>query len=1216
MAEIRCPMCGKLNPEELDVCQFCQARLKPLIGHQDDSLNKSEKSSSSSDSSSDSKINGSEGSETTIPDWLRAMGQSDEDLPEVTEERKKTDEKVETPKSELLPDWLGELQENADFFDESNRESEEEPLMEDESTSDWLQRLNTPDDEPEPQMLKKSQQDEIIDSIKNESKSKEFEKPFEESFEESKDRIDEFPYEKGTPELGGIRKTDEETDIPDWLKQMSEIPLEEPESTITETAPSLGEEVPGSIFDSNENIEEDLKISKIEVKDPFLEPLDEGKNQEQRIEPPEENINQEWLVERGESLEEKPSLDEIPVEPTSKKEFFGLMSKLKPANEEELPQNRLEESETPADLENVDNGEMLRMDAPEGEDKELFPDWLSEDGALEESSSREETLGWLSKLDEVEEDTDNQQVESPEIGVMPDWIAQLKPTAELKQKPELMGSSSEEDFFESEEPIELPQVEEEKTKDEPVDVSEILARQAEPVDKEENVAIPDRLQRKGKSTSEEPEFEEVPEEPPPMAEPLDWIAEFGNKQVEESSEETLFDEINEESEPLIPIKREEEPVSPVEGVEKEDEEIISGLLDEVEKSTLEEPTLDEKPEEPFQQPAIDEQPTPSDAFDEHESLDQCGELSEEEISSDLLLHKRPTEKLSYEPENMDLIEKLQISSDEKSNLLSEEAKVPSESISPQEEEREIDAVQPEKEELGLIPNWLSELALDEEDKEQGEVVPVLDDETIESDEEDIIVPDWIKELDDEEHPQKEDDTETLAVESLDDRSPEHIMEPAEIPSIDLEEGKIDQDVLKGDSLPDWISSVTMQDVDVGETELEDQLESKDLEKADLPSWLQGMRPKEPSKPIHEDLIEVDEHDDNIEGTGPLAGLHSVLSAEPEIAEIRTPQEISFGLSITKEQRASAKLLQELLANELKIKPIAEQKRDTTPKILRMVIGIILVIVIGGITLFGTQSISMPASLSFPPGVMDANGIVVELPADAHVLLAIDYDPNNAGEMDAAASPIIDHLMRKGAYLTMISTSPTGPALGEYLIGSVLGDNEYQRDTQYVNLGYLPGGASGLLSFILAPQRITPLTFDGEDAWNTTPLSGIEKLSDFDLILIVANNFQTIQNWIEQTQASLADTPMIVVSSAQTSPLVMPYYESPLPQIEGLVDGFMGGAAYEQITGGNGLGRDYWDAYIWGLVIALGAILISFVVYSVQKDKKQGKDLKRKGEDTE
>lgn len=30
MADIRCPMCGKPNPAERDVCQYCQARLKPL----------------------------------------------------------------------------------------------------------------------------------------------------------------------------------------------------------------------------------------------------------------------------------------------------------------------------------------------------------------------------------------------------------------------------------------------------------------------------------------------------------------------------------------------------------------------------------------------------------------------------------------------------------------------------------------------------------------------------------------------------------------------------------------------------------------------------------------------------------------------------------------------------------------------------------------------------------------------------------------------------------------------------------------------------------------------------------------------------------------------------------------------------------------------------------------------------------------------------------
>ena len=31
MAELRCPNCGKNNPDILDVCQFCQTPLKPEV---------------------------------------------------------------------------------------------------------------------------------------------------------------------------------------------------------------------------------------------------------------------------------------------------------------------------------------------------------------------------------------------------------------------------------------------------------------------------------------------------------------------------------------------------------------------------------------------------------------------------------------------------------------------------------------------------------------------------------------------------------------------------------------------------------------------------------------------------------------------------------------------------------------------------------------------------------------------------------------------------------------------------------------------------------------------------------------------------------------------------------------------------------------------------------------------------------------------------------
>jgi hypothetical protein len=34
MADVRCPMCSRLNPAERDTCQYCEARLKPLIAGQ------------------------------------------------------------------------------------------------------------------------------------------------------------------------------------------------------------------------------------------------------------------------------------------------------------------------------------------------------------------------------------------------------------------------------------------------------------------------------------------------------------------------------------------------------------------------------------------------------------------------------------------------------------------------------------------------------------------------------------------------------------------------------------------------------------------------------------------------------------------------------------------------------------------------------------------------------------------------------------------------------------------------------------------------------------------------------------------------------------------------------------------------------------------------------------------------------------------------------
>ncbi|MFM8322398.1 MAG: hypothetical protein ACKOC5_15905 [Chloroflexota bacterium] len=64
MADVRCPMCGKPNPADRDVCQFCQARLKPVwLG----------------DLNPDQPAGG--GEEFSLPGWLSDLRQPDNQPP-------------------------------------------------------------------------------------------------------------------------------------------------------------------------------------------------------------------------------------------------------------------------------------------------------------------------------------------------------------------------------------------------------------------------------------------------------------------------------------------------------------------------------------------------------------------------------------------------------------------------------------------------------------------------------------------------------------------------------------------------------------------------------------------------------------------------------------------------------------------------------------------------------------------------------------------------------------------------------------------------------------------------------------------------------------------------------------------------------------------------------------------------------------------------------
>jgi hypothetical protein len=177
--------------------------------------------------------------------------------------------------------------------------------------------------------------------------------------------------------------------------------------------------------------------------------------------------------------------------------------------------------------------------------------------------------------------------------------------------------------------------------------------------------------------------------------------------------------------------------------------------------------------------------------------------------------------------------------------------------------------------------------------------------------------------------------------------------------------------------------------------------------------------------------------------------------------------------------------------------------------------------------------------------------------------------------------------------SFLSTSPNGSALVERLLARTRITQPapdgfgYQAGTQYCNLGYLPGGAAGVLGFMEAPRQIIPFACQEEN---------VEAFFNYAAIVVMTDHAESGRVWVEQLQSRkqvdplLAGQPLFVVASAQAGPLLQPYVAS--QQITGMISGLSDAARYEvQNNVPPGMARSYWDTFGIGLALAIAAIIL-------------------------
>jgi hypothetical protein len=397
------------------------------------------------------------------------------------------------------------------------------------------------------------------------------------------------------------------------------------------------------------------------------------------------------------------------------------------------------------------------------------------------------------------------------------------------------------------------------------------------------------------------------------------------------------------------------------------------------------------------------------------------------------------------------------------------------------------------------------------------------------------------------------------------------------------------------SLPDWL----------GETQAEEtapaQASAEGIEPAQLPGWLQAMRPVEA---VVSESTAAPEDNQRAERAGPLVGLRGLLVGENLVTQYQKPPTLSVKLRVSDKQRLNASLLENILGEEIQSKAVRKERARSPQTLVRLLVGLLLIAVLA-ITLFsGAAPAGINTPILYQAETVQFNSLINSLPDGAPVLLAFDYEASLSGEMSVSAAPVIDHLVAKQARLALVSTIPAGPILGQQLIDAAAQKQPgYSEANKTINLGYLAGGATSLQEFALNPQRAAPYALNATqkdvqvaNAWENQALVGVTGLKDFAAVIVITDNSETGRAWVEQVQPNLGKTPMLVVVSAQAAPVMQPYFES--SQLKGMVAGLAGGMTYEQLRQSPGTAHTYWSAFQAGLLTAMGFIILGILFQGV------------------
>ncbi|MSR18348.1 MAG: hypothetical protein EXS00_04115 [Phycisphaerales bacterium] len=231
--------------------------------------------------------------------------------------------------------------------------------------------------------------------------------------------------------------------------------------------------------------------------------------------------------------------------------------------------------------------------------------------------------------------------------------------------------------------------------------------------------------------------------------------------------------------------------------------------------------------------------------------------------------------------------------------------------------------------------------------------------------------------------------------------------------------------------------------------------------------------------------------------------------------------------------------------------------------LLMALAVSIPIIVSGMT-----GKTFPESAT--PTTQTAFDTIESLPAGSKVLLAFDFDPASAGELQPMAIAFTRHVASRDFDMYFATLWAPAPPLIIETIKSVIvaGHPHMVYGVDYVNLGFQAGNESVLKVISTDFKQSFTVDARGTPVTSIPMMADIKSTEDFDLIINLSAGYPGCKEWVQYIVSPTlsgdhgTELKLVAGVTGVQAPQMVPYWPR---QLKGMLAAIKGAAEYEALV---------------------------------------------------